>query len=39
MVLIGAYTQNIGTLPFNCNSTTQDKRKAHEALIDDGKGA
>ena len=36
--LIGAHTQNIDTLPFNWNNTTQHKKKAGKALIDEGKG-
>ena len=36
--LIRAHKQNICTLPFNCNNTTQDKKKALKALIDEGKG-
>ena len=31
-------TQNIVTLPFNCNNTTQDNKKTGEALIDEEKG-
>ena len=37
-LLIGAHTQNIDTLPLKCYNTTQDKKKAREALIDEGKG-
>ena len=33
--LIEAHTQNIGTLPFNCNNTKQDKG----VVKDEGKGA
>ena len=36
--LIGAHTQNIGILPFNCNNTIQNKTKSRKALIDEGKG-
>ena len=35
--LIGTHTQNIGTLPLNCNNTTQGKKKARNALTDEGK--
>ena len=37
--LIGAHTQNIGTLPLNCNSTIQDKTNSSKVLIYEGKGA
>ena len=37
--LIRAHTQNIGTLPFNYNNTTQDEKKTHETFIDESKGA
>ena len=30
-------TQNIVTLPFNYNNITQDKKKAHKALVDENK--
>ena len=34
--LIGGHTENISTLPFNCNNKTQDKTKARKTLIDEG---
>ena len=37
--LIGAHIKYVGTLPFNCNNTTQDKKNARKALIDEDKGA
>ena len=37
MVNWSAHTQNIGTLPFNCN-TALDKEKARKVFIDEGKG-
>ena len=34
--LIRGHIQNIA---FNCNNTTQDKKKARKTFIDEGKGA
>ena len=39
MVNCSTHTQNIGTLPFNFNNITQDKKKARKGLIDEGKDA
>ena len=36
--LIRVHKQNICALPYNYNNTTQDKKKALKALIDEGKG-